>query len=190
MDLLKKKILSDGVALNETVLKVDSFINHQVDANLMQIIGKTFADKYKDRNITKVVTIESSGIAPATFTALYLNVPLIILKKKVSKTLVNDLYETKVKSFTKNIEYDLILSKKYIDPSDNVLIIDDFLANGEAAFGAIRLVEMAGAKVASTGILIEKSFQAGRNRLDEAGYEVYSLARISRLGNGKIEFVE
>lgn len=190
MDLLKNRILTDGKAVNEHVLKVDSFINHQVDPMLMDAIGKELFNHYKNQNITKVVTVESSGIAPAVLTALYLNVPLIILKKRNSKTLIDDIYQTKVKSFTKNTEYDLTLSKKYLNENDNVLVIDDFLANGEASIGAIKLIEMSGAKVVSIAILIEKSFQEGRKKLEQAGYDIYSLARISKLSDGKIEFLD
>lgn len=190
MEQLKNRILADGKAINGHVLKVDSFINHQVDPKLMEEIGREFANFYENEGITKVVTVEASGIAPSVFAALYLNVPLIILKKRTSKTLADDILQTKVKSFTKNIEYDLILSKKYLNDNDNVLIIDDFLANGEASLGAIKLVEMAGSKVASVAILIEKSFQEGRKMLEEAGYDVYSLARISKLSEEKIDFID
>ncbi len=190
LDLLKNRIQKDGIALNSDVLKVDSFINHQVDVNLMKEIGLEFANYFKNKNITKVFTIESSGIAPSVFTALELNVPLVILKKQTSKILNENFYLAEVKSFTKNTTYNLTLSKNYISENDNVLIIDDFLANGEAAKGAIKLVESANAKVSGIGIVIEKSFQPGRNELDNLGYDVYSLARIKCLENNKIEFVE
>lgn len=190
MELLKNRILSDGKALNEHVLKVDNFINHQVDVKLMQEIGKEFAEHYKNAPITKVITVESSGIAPAVFTALYLNVPLVILKKRNSKTLNSEIYQTKVRSFTKNTEYDLTLSKKYVNENDTVLIIDDFLANGEASIGATNLVKMAKAKIVGIGILIEKSFQDGRKRLEDSGYDVYSLVRISKLSENKIDFLD
>ena len=155
----------------------------------MKEIGKDFANHFKNSNITKVFTIESSGIAPALMTSLELNVPLVILKKQTSSTLTN-VYQAKVKSFTKNCEYNLTLSKEFISPEDRVLIIDDFLANGEAAKGAIKLVEDGGACVNGIGIVIEKSFQPGRTYLDEQGYEVYSLARIGSLKNNMIEFVD
>ena len=191
MKLLCDKIKSEGVALNDVVLKVDGFVNHQVDPVLMQQIGKEFAEYYKDKGITKVFTIESSGIAPTVFTALELGVPMVILKKQTSKTLNGDVYQTKVTSFTKGTSYELTLSKKYISDSDNILVIDDFLANGEAAMGAVRLIKEAGASIAGIGILIEKSFQRGRSRLEAEGLEVYSLARISKLGSGNIiEFIE
>lgn len=190
MKLLKDKILSEGKALSDTILKVDSFVNHQVDPGLMSEIGKAFANHYQSYGVTKVLTIESSGIAPAVYTAEFLNVPMIILKKQTSKILNDTVYQTNITSFTKGTSYELTLSKNYIDSSDTALIIDDFLANGEAAMGAVRLSQMAGAKIAGIGILIEKSFQKGRQRLIDDGHDVYSLARIARLGEGIIEFVE
>ena len=190
MNLLKDRILKDGKALSNEILKVDSFINHQVDPHLMNEIGTEFAIYFKNKNITKVFTIESSGIAPAIMTASKLNVPMVILKKQTSKILDDNFYQTEVKSFTKNNIYNLTVSKKYISENDNILIIDDFLANGEAAKGAIRLIESAGAKVAGIGIVIEKSFQPGRKILEDLGYNVYSLARINSLKENNIEFVD
>lgn len=190
MQELKQRILEEGRALNEEVLKVDSFLNHGVDAELMYKIGSEFKNYYKDKNITKIFTIESSGIAPTVMTALQMKLPMVTLKKQSSKILNGEVYQTTVHSFTKSSDYELTLSKKYISPEDNILIIDDFLANGEAAQGAIRLVEEAGAKVSGVGIVIEKSFQPGRKILEEKGYDVYSLARIARLGEDLIEFVE
>ena len=189
MKLLEDKILSEGLALSESVLKVDSFVNHQVDPFLMREIGRDFASHYKDAHITKVLTIESSGIAPAVFTAYELGVPMIILKKQTSKILKDHILQTNITSFTKGTSYELTLSKDYVDDKDTVLIIDDFLANGEAAMGAIRLALIAGAKIAGIGILIEKSFQKGRQRILDAGYEVYSQARVAKLGKDLIEFV-
>ncbi|SDB09115.1 xanthine phosphoribosyltransferase [Eubacterium oxidoreducens] len=190
MEVLKEKILKDGNALDENILKVDSFINHQVDASLMQQIGNEFANHFKDYKITKVATIESSGIAPALMTAQALGVPMLILKKAPSSILNDNLLHTEVVSFTKKNSYELTLSKKFVNENDHVLIIDDFLANGEAATGAIRLMRKAHATIAGIGILIEKSFQPGRGKLEEQGFEVYSLARIAKLGKGIIEFVE
>ncbi len=188
MKLLEDKILAEGKALSDTVLKVDSFVNHQVDTELMRQAGQEFAEHFRDARVTKVVTIESSGIAPAVFTAMALDVPMIILKKQTSKILSGDVWQTNVTSFTKGVSYELTLSKKYVGPQDTILIVDDFIANGEAAMGAIRLAKMAGAKVAGIGILIEKSFQRGRQRVIDAGYDIYSLARISRLAKDVIEF--
>ena len=189
MKILEEMILKEGHVVNEDILKVDSFINHQVNPNLMKEIGLEFANYYKSKNITKVFTIESSGIAPAIVTAYELNVPMVILKKQMSSILDSNIYQTTVKSFTKNREYTLTLSKNYISKYDNILIIDDFLANGEASKGAIKLIETAGAKIAGVGIVIEKSFQPGRTQLENLGYDVYSLARIKSLENNKIEFM-
>lgn len=189
MKELEEKILTDGIALSNDILKVDSFLNHQVDPILMKKMGKEFAEHFKDKKITKVITIESSGIAPALMCAQFLDVPLIILKKQTSKILKDDVYSTNVTSFTKGITYPLTLSKKYLSSQDQVLIIDDFLANGEAASGAARLITMANAHIAGIGIVIEKSFQPGRAKLEQLGFEVYSLARIAKLGENHIEFV-
>lgn len=190
MKLLQDRILSEGQALNEHILKVDGFINHQVDPLLMKEIGKEFAAHFKDRGITRIATIESSGIAPAMMAALELNVPLLILKKQPSKVLNTDLYQTEITSFTKGTSYELTLSRKFVSEKDHVLIIDDFLANGEAATGAIRLLRLAHATIAGLGIVIEKSFQPGRKKLLDQGIEVYSLARIARMGENLIEFID
>ena len=189
MKILEDMILERGIAVNEDILKVDSFVNHQVDPELMKNIGDEFAEHFKGQGITKVATIESSGIAPALMTALALNVPMLILKKQPSKILNQDLYQTVVTSYTKGTSYELTLSKNFISENDHVLIIDDFLANGEAATGAIRLIRKAHATIAGVGILIEKSFQPGRGKLIEQGIDVYSLARISKLGKDLIEFI-
>lgn len=189
MKKLEHKILSEGMALNENVLKVDSFLNHGVDAELMYDIGTAFKEYYEGKGITKIFTIESSGIAPTVMTSLQMKLPMVTLKKQVSKILNGEVYQTTVHSFTKNLNYELTLSKKYINENDKVLIIDDFLANGEAAMGAVRIVEEAGAEVAGIGIVIEKSFQPGRKILEEKGFDIYSLARIKKLGKGLIEFV-
>lgn len=190
MKILEDMILERGIAVNEDILKVDSFVNHQVDPELMKNIGDEFAEHVKGQGITKVATIESSGIAPALMTALALNVPMLILKKQPSKILNQDLYQTVVTSYTKGTSYELTLSKNFISENDHVLIIDDFLANGEAATGAIRLIRKAHATIAGVGILIEKSFQPGYEKLTEQGIDVYSLARIAKLGEGVIEFVK
>jgi len=189
MQLLKDRILKDGRAVNEDILRVDTFINHQVDPYLMRECARDFAEHFKDSGVTKIATIESSGIAPALLTAVEMELPLVFFKKQPSKVLNDDLYQTMVTSFTKGTNYELTLSRKVIDSSDHVLIIDDFLANGEAATGAIRLVRMAHATVAGLGVLIEKSFQPGRSKLTEAGIETYALARIASMSQGKINFL-
>lgn len=189
MKQLEDKILAEGQAVGGDILKVDSFINHQVDPELMQAIGHEFADHFKNQGITKVATIESSGIAPALMTAQALGVPLLILKKQPSKVLNTDLYQTEVSSFTKETSYELTISTKFVSERDHVLIIDDFLANGEAATGAVRLLRLSHATVAGLGIVIEKSFQPGREKLTSQGIHVYALARIAKLEKGQIEFV-
>lgn len=190
MKELKERILNEGRAINEDILKVDSFINHQVDPALMTSVGKEFASHFAGKGITKVATIESSGIAPAFATATALNVPLIIMKKQPSKILNDSLFQTEVTSFTKGTSYELTVSSKFLNENDHVLIIDDFLANGEAATGAIRLIRMSHATIAGIGVLIEKSFQPGHEKLVSQGFDVYALARIKHLEAGKIEFCE
>lgn len=190
MKELKERILNEGRAINEDILKVDSFINHQVDPALMTSVGKEFASHFTGKGITKVATIESSGIAPAFATATALNVPLIIMKKQPSKILNDSLFQTEVTSFTKGTSYELTVSSKFLNENDHVLIIDDFLANGEAATGAIRLIRMSHATIAGIGVLIEKSFQPGHEKLVSQGFDVYALARIKHLEAGKIEFCE
>ena len=189
MEKLCERILEEGQALIENVLKVDSFLNHGVDSKLMYEIGTCFKEYFQDKGATKIFTIESSGIAPTVMTALQMNLPMVTLKKQTSKILNGEVYQTTVHSFTKNSDYELTLSKKFINKNDNIIIIDDFLANGEAALGAIRLVEEAGANVCGIGIVIEKSFQPGRAMLQEKGYDIYSLARIKKLGKDLIEFI-
>ncbi|WP_243292238.1 xanthine phosphoribosyltransferase [Bacillus sp. FJAT-47783] len=190
MNLLKKKIEEEGVVLSETVLKVDSFLNHQVDPQLMKAIGEEFVYRFKHKRISKILTIESSGISPALMTALNLNVPLIFARKRKSLTLSEDLITSKVYSFTKQEENTISISNKYIEKDDEVLIIDDFLANGQAALGLIELVEKAGANVAGIGIVIEKAFQNGGKQLRKLGYDVVSLAEIESLKNNQVSFKE
>ena len=181
MKLLEDRILAEGNVLSPAILKVDSFINHQVDPVLMQEMGRDIADHFKDQGVTKVMTIESSGISPALFVACELGVPLLILKKQSSAILKTDVIQTEVVSFTKEISYQLTLARKYLSDTDHVLLVDDFLANGEAATGALRLIRKANATVAGLGVLIEKSFQPGREKLNSQGLHVYSLARIAEM---------
>lgn len=190
MKLLEKRIETEGIVLNDNVLKVDSFINHQMDPNLMSQIGKEFASRFKDEQITKILTIESSGIAPAIMVGLELNVPVIFARKRKSLTLTNDLYTSTVYSFTKQESNTITVSQKYIAAGDNVLIIDDFLANGQAAIGLAEIVEQASAHVSGIGILIEKSFQPGADELISKGYRLESLARVASLKGGKVTFAK
>lgn len=188
MKLLEEKIQKDGKVLNENVLKVDSFLNHQIDPDLMNEIGKEFASRFASDGITKIVTIESSGIAPAVFAGLHLNVPVIFARKRKSVTLTDDLLSARVHSFTKNETNELSISKKYINKEDKVLIIDDFLANGQAALALVEMVHQAQSHVVGIGIVIEKSFQPGAEKLNELGLRVESLARIAALTNGEVTF--
>ena len=188
MELLKQKILDCGRALDEHVLLVDSFLNNQVDVKLMQEVGREFARRFADAGITRVVTIESSGIAPAAMAALEMDLPLVILKKSKSSILKEGILQTEVFSFTKNAPYQLTLKPQFVHPGDRVLLIDDFLANGEAALGASSLLERAGAEVAGIGIVIAKTFQPGLKKLQEAGYRVEILAPVKRMAENLIEF--
>ena len=189
MHALEQKILSEGIVLSDQVLKVDAFLNHQIDPVVMQQIGKEFAARFKDAGITKIITIEASGIAPAVMAGLELGVPVIFARKYQSLTLKDDLYRSKVFSFTKQIESTIAISNKHISSSDKALVIDDFLANGQAALGLADLIHQANAEVVGIGIVIEKSFQPGRQLLLDKGYRVESLARVKSLENGTVEFV-
>jgi len=190
MKLLKTKIIEEGTVLSDQVLKVDAFLNHQVDPALMMEIGKAFVERFQDTPITKVLTLESSGIAPSVMTALLLGVPLIFARKRKSLTLTENLLVHQVQSFTKMETVEVAVAQKFIAPGEQVLIIDDFLAHGEAALGLAHIVEQAQGKVAGIGIVIEKSFQQGHRKLEEAGYRVESLARVASLADGKVQFVE
>ena len=189
MYALEQKILNEGIVLSDQVLKVDAFLNHQIDPVLMQQIGKEFAARFKDAGITKIITIEASGIAPAIMAGLELGVPVIFARKYQSLTLKDDLYRSKVFSFTKQTESTIAISNKHLSSTDKALVIDDFLANGQAALGLIDLIHQANAEVVGVGIAIEKSFQPGREVLLEKGYRVESLARVKSLADGKVSFI-
>ena len=167
MKLLEERILKDGNVLGENILKVDSFLTHQVDYSLMREIGRTFAEYFKNAGITKVVTIEASGIAPALYVAEQLDVPMIFAKKAKNITMNEGILTAEVYSFTKQVTSTVSIVGKFLSPGDKVLIIDDFLANGQAAKGLIQIIEQAGATVEAVGIVIEKSFQDGRELLEK-----------------------
>jgi len=190
MKALIDRIEKDGYVLGENILKVDTFVTHQVDAQLMEEIGQHFANALKNKGITKVVTLEAAGIAPALETAKALGVPMIFARKTKSLTMNEELLTSEVYSFTKQVTSTISISSKFLSNEDKVLIIDDFLANGQAAKGLIELCEQAGASVAGVGILIEKSFQDGRKLLEEMAVPVYSLARIGAFVDGKVQFIE
>ncbi|PIC56743.1 xanthine phosphoribosyltransferase [Sporosarcina sp. P12(2017)] len=189
MELLKNKIRQEGKVLSEEVLKVDSFLNHQIDPLLMQEIGKEFVRRFSDQNITKIVTIESSGIAPATMAGMILGVPVVFARKRKSLTLTDHLYSAKVYSFTKKESNDISVSKDFISNEDTVLLIDDFLANGQAALGLIDIAKQAGATIAGVGIVIEKCFQPGGDLIRKEGVRLESLAELQSLHNGQVQFV-
>ncbi len=189
MKALETRIQNDGRVLSDAVLKVDSFLTHQVDPVLMNEIGNRFAEIFKDQGITKVVTIEASGISPALYTAQAMGVPMIFARKAKSLTMNEELLTAEVYSFTKQVTSTISISRRFLNENDTVLLIDDFLANGMAAKGLIELCEKAGAKVSGVGIVIEKSFQTGREFLENSGVNVISLARIGSLEDGKINFL-
>lgn len=190
MKELVKRIEKDGRVLGEDVLKVDSFLTHQVDPLLIKEVGYRFASRFAGTGVSKIVTLETSGIAPAVFTAEKLGVPLIIARKSKSLTMKEELLTSSVYSFTKQETNQISISSKFLSKEDHVLIIDDFLANGQAAKGLIELCSQAGATVAAVGIVIEKSFQEGRQLIEDMGIAVVSLARIASLENGTISFLE
>lgn len=189
MQLLKDRILQDGRVIENSLLKVDSFLNQQIDPHLMYQMGQEFAARFAGEGITKIVTIESSGIAVAVMAGLILNVPVVFARKKQSAVTQEAVYMTSVYSFTKRENNHITISQHFLQPADRVLIIDDFLANGEAAAGLAKLVKLAGASVVGIGIVIEKAFQPGAQKLADAGYRVESLARIASFHNGTVQFI-
>jgi len=190
LDMLKQRIISDGVILGTDILKVDRFLNHQVDPFLLHEIAIEIKNRYKNTDITKVLTVEASGIAIAAFTALELGVPFVFAKKYNARNLDSDVYEEEVFSFTKQKTFTIRVSKNYIGKEDKVLIVDDFLAKGGALNGLIGITEQAGAKVAGCAIVIEKTFQGGGDEIRSKGYRVESLAKIASITDGKITFEE
>lgn len=188
MELLKNRILKDGIVKPGNILKVDSFLNHQMDIPFINEIGKEFKARFADRPITKIMTIEASGIGIACITAQYFHVPVVFAKKAQSLNLDGDMYTTKVESFTHKKVYDVIVSKKFLSPQDHVLIIDDFLANGCALLGLIDIFQKAGATLEGAGIVIEKGFQDGGKRIREMGVRLESLAIIDSMTDTSLTF--
>lgn len=188
MKELEEKIRQFGTVLPGNVLKVDAFLNHQVDPVLMQHIGQEFAARFKDAKITKVWTVESSGIAPAVMTGLALGVPVIFARKHKSLTLNSGMYTADVYSYTKKTTNKISISKRYVDKTDRVLLIDDFLANGQAVEGMLQIADQAGVEVVGAGIVIEKCFQPGSAELAAKGVRVESLAKVSSLADGRVSF--
>ena len=190
MKFLEDRIRREGQIRPGNILKVDCFLNHQLDVTLLDEIGHAFYEKYKDRGITRILTIEASGIAIACMTARYFNVPVVFAKKAKSKNLDGDVYTSVVHSFTYGRDYDITLAKKFLGPQDTVLLVDDFLAVGKAMNGMLDICRQAGAQVAGIGIAIEKGFQSGGAALRQAGYDLTSLAIVESMGDdGSIVFL-
>lgn len=190
MDLLKQKILDEGEVYEGNILKVDGFLNHRIDIPFMRSVGKEFYRLFKDKGINKILTIEASGIAIGALVAQEFECPLVFAKKTKTKNIAGDVYTSKVESFTHGTTYDIIVSKRFLDENDRVLIVDDFLAVGNALKGLIRLVNDSGATVVGCGVVIEKGFQHGGDELRQQGVDVKSLAIVESMDHttGKVTF--
>ena len=187
--LLEDRIRSDGEVLPGNVLKINSFLNHQVDPELMKKVGEEFSQLFKDSGITKVLTCEASGIAPGVMTAYELHVPMVFARKKKPATLNDAVYWADVYSYTKKVTNQICVEQKFLHKDDHLLIIDDFLANGEAVKGMINIANQAGAEVAGVGIVVAKTFQGGSDWIKEHGYRLEALAEIASLANNQVHFV-
>lgn len=181
MRLLEERIRKDGIIGEGNVLKVDSFLNHQMDIALINELAAEFHRLFKDSGVTKILTIEASGIGIACLTAQYFNVPMVFAKKSKTKNIAGDVFSSKVESFTHGTVYDVMVSKKFLSSEDKVLIIDDFLAKGQALLGLTKIVKDAGAELIGCGIVIEKAFQDGGEIIRQQGVRVESLARIKEM---------
>lgn len=188
MKKLEERIVQDGRVISSDILKVDSFLNHQIDPELMKEIGEEFYRLFKDEGITKILTIEASGIAIASFTAMAFHVPFVFAKKAKSLNIDGDVLTSTVKSFTYGKEYTITVAKKFITPDDRILIVDDFLANGMALNGLTDIIHQAGAVTAGIGICIEKGFQPGGEEIRRMGYHLESLAIIDKMDESGITF--
>lgn len=191
MKLLEERIRQEGVVKDNDVLKVDRFLNHQMDVNLFMEMGKEFKRLFGNEKVSRILTIEASGIGIACVAAQSFGVPVVFAKKNKTKNISGDVYTTQVESFTHGKSYEIMVSREFLKPQDRVLLIDDFLANGAALMGLITLVRQAGATVAGAGICIEKAFQPGGKRIRELGIRVESLARIESMSQeGGIKFID
>ncbi|MCM0649000.1 xanthine phosphoribosyltransferase [Clostridium swellfunianum] len=189
MKALVDKILEEGQVLKGDILKVDSFVNHQMDIKLFNEMGIEFRRRFENKEVTKILTIEASGIGIACVASQYFNfVPVVFAKKTLGGNFLGDAYESEVHSYTKKQTYNIKVSKSYIQKGDKVLIIDDFLANGRAALGLIDIVRQAGAEIVGIGIIIEKGFQEGRQVIEDKGVRLESLAIIDKFYDGKVFF--
>ena len=188
MKLLKEKIIKDGDLLNGQIIKVDSFLNHQIDVDVLNEIGKEFYNRFESQKVDKILTIEASGIAIAVIAAQYFKVPVVFAKKTDSKNLDNETYESEVYSYTKDKTYTIRVSKRYLNEGENILILDDFLAKGKAAEGLIDIINQAHCNVSGVGIVIEKGFQDGGEIIRDKKIKLESLAIVESIDNGKIIF--
>lgn len=188
MELLKQKILAEGRVIGTYILKVDSFLNHQLDVSLLNDIGSEFKRRFEDEKITKILTIEASGIAIACIAAQYFGIPVVFAKKTEASNQDAEVFESEVYSFTRQKSYKIRISKKYLCANDHVLILDDFLAAGKAVNGLVNIVGQAGASLVGVGIAIEKGFQQGGKELRSKGIRLESLAIVDSMENGKIVF--
>ena len=190
MILLEERIKKDAKILKGDIVKVDSFLNHQIDVKLLEEIGKEFYRLFKDTNPDKILTIESSGIAIATFTSKYFDyIPVVYAKKGHASNMSNDIYLAKEHSYTRNIDYDIQIDREYLNENERVLLLDDFLANGEAMNALIEICNKAKARIVGCGAVISKTYQPGEKRIKDLGYDIKSLARIKYMDeNGNIEF--
>lgn len=191
MNFLEERILKDGQVRPGNILKVDSFLNHQLDVDLLDQVGRAFYKRFGDKGITRILTIEASGIAIACMTATYFKVPVLFAKKSKSTNLDGDLYTSSARSYTYQKDYDITLSKKFLTSDDTVLLIDDFMAVGNAMHGLLDICAQAGAQVGGIGIAIEKGFQCGGDNLRKQGYDLYSIAIVDEMeDNGSLRFRE
>ncbi|ARW51223.1 xanthine phosphoribosyltransferase [Levilactobacillus brevis] len=190
MKILEDRIRQDGTVLTGNVLKVDNFLNHQVDPQLMNELGQEFARRFQDAHITKILTVESSGIAPAVMAGLRLNVPVIFARKHKSLTLTDNLYTAKVYSYTKQVTNEISIDRRFLAADDRVLIIDDFLANGQAVQGLLDIAKTAQITVAGVGVVIEKRFQKGHQMVTDAGIQLEALASIASFEAGQVIFAQ
>lgn len=188
MEILKQKILEEGVIVSEHILNLDAILNHQVEPPLIMEMGKSFASRFKDEAITKVLTIESSGISVGFACAMEMNVPLVFARRKKMRTSGDqELYMERVPSFTKSIVTDIVVSKQFLHANDRILIIDDIIANGDAVRGLMKIIDRAGATLAGLGVVVEKTFQSGADSLRSQGIKVESLVRLDSLKDGQIK---
>jgi len=190
MDILKQVILEKATVMNEQLLNLDQVLNHQVDPQLVMKLGEVFADRYRDHNVTKVLTVESSGISVAFATAYHLGVPFVFARRKKTRMTVENTYCERVPSFTKGIVTDIVVPHSLLSADDRLLLIDDLIANGDAAKGLMRIAHQAGASIVGWGIVVEKSFQRGAEDIRESGTRVETLVKIRSLESGIIQFVD